>query len=235
MVRCIPWDQLAVCFHSDAGFANSGATSTQGGYILSFVDKFLDLNEQSPWSPVQWKSQRLLRVVASTLGAEAQVFSQASSMAEWLSLMVTEAKQGSFDLRDVARVADQPSLRSKVFCIPIIGVTDCKSLYDHITPLPSVSKCDDKRVAIDLAIIKQCLGWTMLSIRWVPTHLQLADAFTKDKIDPFDLIRAALDIGEYQINDEASVLAAKNRHTEYRNRILSAQEAIEAGHKRKRP
>ena len=232
VVKYIPWDQLAVCFHSDAGFANSGATSTQGGFILSFVDKCLDQNESSPWSPVQWKSQRLPRVVASTLGAEAQVFSQASSMAEWLSLMVTEAKQGSFDLRDVARIADQPSLRSRVFCTPIIGVTDCKSLYDHITSLSSVSRCDDKRVAIDLAIIKQCLGRTMLSIRWVPTNLQLADAFTKDKIDPSDLIRAALDIGEYQLNDEASVLAAKKRHREYRNKVRFAQEATEAENKR---
>ena len=44
-----------------------------GGLILSFVDKCLDWNESLPWSPVQWKSQRLPRVVTSTLGAEAQV------------------------------------------------------------------------------------------------------------------------------------------------------------------
>ena len=234
VVKHIPWEQLAVCFHSDAGFANSGATSTQGGFILSFVDKCLDANEPSCWSPAFWKSQRLPRVVASTLGAEAQVFSQASSLAEWLSLMVTEAKHGSFDLRDIAKIADQPALQSKIFSTPIIGITDCKSLYDHVTSLSSVSKCDDKRVAIDLAIIKQCLGRTMLSIRWVPTHLQLADAMTKDNIDPSDLIRAALDIGEYQLNDEASVLAAKKRHREYRNKIRAAQEETEAEIKRQK-
>eukprot|EP00435_Cladocopium_sp_Y103_P022015 s1030_g5.t1 len=44
-VKHIPWDQLAVCFHSDAGFANSGATSTQGGFVISFVNKSLDQNE----------------------------------------------------------------------------------------------------------------------------------------------------------------------------------------------
>ena len=74
----------------------------------------------------------------------------------------------------------------------------------------------------------------MLSIRWVPTHLQLADAMTKDKIDPSDLIRAALDIGEYQLNDEASVLAAKKRHREYRSKIRAAQEATEAEIKRQK-
>ena len=97
-----------------------------------------------------------------------------------------------------------------------------------------MSRCDDKRVAIDLAIIKQCLGRTKPSIRWAPTNLQLADAFTKDKIDPSDLIRAALDIGEDQLNDEASVLVAEKRHREYRNRVRSAQEATEAENKRKK-
>ena len=199
-VKYIPWDQLAVCFHSDAGFANSGATSTQGGFVISFVNKSLDKNEASPWSPAVWKSMRLPRVVASTLGAEAQVFSQASSLAEWMALMVTEAKQGSFDLRDVAKIADQPSLRSKIFCTQIIGITDCKSLFDHITSLSSVSKCDDKRVAIDLAIIKQCLGRTSLSIRWVPTHLQLADCLTKVMDATF--LRTVLQLGKFRIYDE---------------------------------
>ena len=226
-VKYIPWSELAVCFHSDAGFANSGDTATQGGYIVGFVNKCLDQNEVSPWSPAYWKSMRLPRVVASTLGAEAQIYSQASSLAEWISLMVSEAKHGSFDLRDIGRTESQPSTRSGLFSTQIIGITDCKSLYDHVTSLSSVTKCDDKRVSIDLAIIKQCLGRTMLSMRWVPTHLQLADGLTKDKMDPSDLLRAAIDIGEYQLNDEASVLATKKRHREYRNKRRKAQEAFE--------
>ena len=233
-VKYIPWDELAVCFHSDAGFANSGDTSTQGGYVISFVDKKIDKNESSPWSPVTWKSQRLPRVVASTLGAESQVYSQASSLAEWLSLMVSEAKRGPRDLRDLTKIAEQPHLREEFFCTPIIGITDCKSLYDHVTSLSSVTKCDDKRVAIDLAIIKQCLSRTLLSMRWVPTHLQLADAMTKDKMDPADLLRAALDVGEYQLRDEASVLAIKKQNREYRNQIRQAQESHEAELKRKK-
>ena len=39
VVKYIPWDQLAVCFHSDAGFANSGATSTQGGFYSEFCEQ----------------------------------------------------------------------------------------------------------------------------------------------------------------------------------------------------
>ena len=37
-VRHIPWEKLAICFHSDAGFANAKGNSTQAGYILGFVD-----------------------------------------------------------------------------------------------------------------------------------------------------------------------------------------------------
>ena len=43
-----------------------------------------------------------------------------------------------------------------------------------------------------------------------------------------------MDIGEDQLNDEASVLAAEKRHREYRNRVRSAQEATEAENKRKK-
>ena len=95
-VRSIPWEQLGICFHSDAGFANAKGNATQAGYILGFVDANLGANQPSLWSPFCWKSYKLHRVVSSTLGAEAQSFSTACALAEWMSLMVTEAKQGVF-------------------------------------------------------------------------------------------------------------------------------------------
>ena len=50
--------------------------------------------------------------------------------------------------------------------------------------MSSVSKVEDKRVAIDLAILKQCMARTGLSVRWCPTQLQIADGLTKDQMDP---------------------------------------------------
>lgn len=221
-VKDIDWDRIAVCFHSDAGFANTKAHATQAGYILSFVDKCLESNQPSNWSPFAWKSYRLPRVVSSTLSAEAQSFSTASAIAEWMALMIAEAKHGFFDLRSMSQVEKTPIVASlkKEECVPdlepIVGISDCKSLYDHLTSMSSVSKVDDKRVAIDLAILRQCVSRTGLKIRWCPTELMLADALTKDNMDPADLMRAALHIGEYQLNKEATILSLKKRQREER-------------------
>lgn len=212
-VRDIPWDQLGICFHSDAGFANAKA------HVLAFVDDQLKNNQPSKWSPFAWKSYRLPRVVCSTLGAESQSFSTASALAEWMSLMVTEAKQGSYDLRDYVGVANpqgSPKLQKPRVEAVLTGITDCKSLYDSLTSMSSAMKCDDKRVAIDLAILRQCISRTGLEVRWCPTQLMIADGLTKDAMDPADLLRAVLDVGEYQLNNEATILAIKRKHREHR-------------------
>ena len=48
-----------------------------------------------------------------------------------------------------------------------------------------------------------------LQIRWCPSELMLADALTKDQFDPNELLRTALQIGEYQLNKEATILAIR--------------------------
>ena len=219
-VKHIPWNDLGICFHSDAGFANAKGNATQAGYILGFVDSKLEDNKPSRWSPFCWKSYKLPRMVSSTLGAEAQSFSTASALAEWMALMVTEAKCGRFDLRMVTQIPKTPIMGNlssqKPQCdTPLTGITDCKSLYDHLTS--SVCKVEDKRVAIDLAILKQAMHRTQLSVRWCPTELMIADGLTKDSMDPADLLRAALDVGEYQLNKEASILAMKKEQREQRS------------------
>ena len=49
-----------------------------------------------------------------------------------------------------------------------------------------------------------------LQIRWCPSELMLADALTKDQYEPSELLRTALEIGEYQLNAEAFILAIKS-------------------------
>lgn len=235
-VKSIPWDQIGICFHSDAGFANAKGHATQAGYILGFVDHKLNKNEPAAWSPFCWKSYRLPRVVSSTLGAESQSFSTACAIAEWVALMISEAKTGSFDLRSSNQIPQQALLskpsfygtpRDQISPISTAGITDCKSLYDHLSSMSSVCKSDDKRVAIDLAIIKQCMSRTGMTIRWCPTELMLADGLTKDQADPSDLLRAALRIGEYQLNSEATVLQLKKKQREERVQRKVNQEHLE--------
>ena len=93
--------------------------------------------------------------------------------------------------------------------IPIVGVTDCKSLYDHLISPSSLSGVQDKRVCVDLAIIKQSVERAGLIVRRAPTELMICDALTKDKADPSDLFRAVLELGTYQLSSEAQVLQSK--------------------------
>ena len=61
--------------------------------------------------------------------------------------------------------------------------------------LSSVSGVQDKRVCVDIAIIKQSMERAELLVRWVPTELMICDALTKDRADPADLLRAVLKLG----------------------------------------
>ena len=99
-VKHVDWNDLCIMFHSDAAFVNAANNRTQAGYVLVFTDCSLAKGDSSPWSPFCWKSYRMARVVASTLAGETQSFATASGIAEWMSLMVAEAKKDWFDLRE---------------------------------------------------------------------------------------------------------------------------------------
>ena len=155
-VKHIPWDDLCICFHFDAGIGNAKEHKTQAGYVIAFAEKTFENNEPSVWSPCAWPSYKLPRVVASTVAGEAQAYSTASAVAEWVSLLLAEARHGRFDLRTKAQMSELPSvmkavaekLLDHVKRVPIVGITDCKSLYDNLQSTSSISTCEDKRVAI---------------------------------------------------------------------------------------
>jgi len=70
--KAIPIERLTVGFLSDAAFANATEHRTQGAQLVGFTA--VDLNEglDTVWTPAEWKSYRLPRVVGSTLAGEAQ-------------------------------------------------------------------------------------------------------------------------------------------------------------------
>lgn len=235
-VKYIPINELCVCFHSDAGFGNAKANSTQAGYVAAFSNIKLADNESSVWSPFAWKSYKLPRKVASTLAGESQAYATAAAVSEWMALMLAEAIGGQFDLRSSSHWQDTTAptvvisgmkLRDQIEKIPIIGITDCKSLYDNLNSMSSVSKTDDKRVAIDIAIVRQSMSRCGLITRWCPTELMLADGLTKDQVDPADLLRSALHLGEYQLHSEATVLEQKRKMREERDRRKINQMKLE--------
>ena len=138
------------------------------------------------------------RAVSSTLSGESQAMSTATGTVEWLSLMLSEALDGKFDVRECR------SLLSKR---PPIIATDCKSLYDHLVSPSSPTGVDDRRTSIDIVIIRESIKLTGAQVRWLPTDRMIADGLTKDKADPIDLLRSCVRAGCYQISPEEFVLA----------------------------
>lgn len=204
-------NKLGLMCHSDAAFANAKAGATQAGFIISFVDSGVNDGKDCPWSPAYWKSSRLPRVVSSTLSAEAQSMSVASSMLEWSHLMLSEALDGN-------RLAQ--SLWQGLGNRMTMLVTDCKSLYDHLQS-QSAPGLDDRRTGIDIIILRDSIARMKSTLRWIPTDRMLADALTKESPEAFDLLRACLRSSRYQISPEALVLERRATERDRRKQLAS--------------
>ena len=125
--------------------------------------------------------------------------------------MLAEGLDGPFNLEDAETVLLRRSP---------IGMTDCRSLYDHLTSLGSGGVVDDKRTAMDVAKIHQSTQRTGLEPR-CPTTYMTADALTKDRPKPIDLLRSVLRSSRYQLADEQMVMDRRREEKERRRRIAS--------------
>ena len=78
------------------------------------------------------------------------------------------------------RIAKQEEIRRKW---PLLCLTDCKSLHDHLHKTGTPRLPADRRLAVDLAALRQELRlekWSSrLPLQWLPTAMQLADPLTK--------------------------------------------------------
>eukprot|EP00438_Fugacium_kawagutii_P025213 Skav222622 [mRNA] locus=scaffold4205:86469:93548:+ [translate_table: standard] len=209
----IPMLDLRMCLHSDAAFANTKKQGTQGGYLVGITDDQFRRGKPAPWSPAAWKSYRLKRVVGSTFAAETQVLSDGLGHAEWLACHLAEAKHRNFQVKDREKFLPEFQLQA---------VVDCKSIYDHLQSFASPGSISDKRVAIDVVIVRENLDRLGGCIRWVPTHIQLADALTKENPDAMDILRAALVTNRYHMHEESMNMEAA---AEQRSRRLARQPA----------
>ena len=200
----IPFHDLRICLHTDAAFANAKKQGTQAGYLVGITTDEMQAGKPAPWSPCAWKSYRLKRVVGSTFAGESQVLTDGFGHAEWISCHLAEAKYADFSLSKRDQFLSDFKLQA---------IVDCKSIYDHLQNYASPGSIGDKRVAIDLVIIRETLKRVGGLIRWVPTWLQLADAMTKESPEAMDLLRAALVSNRYHLSQESVMLdaAAKQR------------------------
>ena len=197
---------VEIAVWSDASFANTIDRKSQGGYLIAAVDRNLRSNKWSVVSPWRWRSFQQERQVSSTLGAELLTMSRAIAEAKWMRSMWTEITCQNYTL-------ESDGLRS--LRTPITLMIDSKPAYDHLHGQAMSIK--DKRLAIEMLLVKQDVEKENIEARWIPTDQMLVDSLTKVGA-PMCLLRRVLKEGRFVLvqNEEmqrwAGKIARKSQH-----------------------
>ena len=143
--------------------ANSSVCSQLGGLFL-LSDKNILHGKKENVSVMDWRSGACDRVCRSTFAAETMACATAIETGIFISRFMETLLSGK-----LARSTSRLQLRF---------LSDCRSLYDHLIRdgVPRVPSC--KRLAIDLAAIRDDLS-EVGKIAWVPTGAQMSDHLTK--------------------------------------------------------
>ena len=114
-------------------------------------------------SPQAWKSHKLKRKCAHQFGAEVLAISEGLAAAEFARVMWQELTHADFDLRQPYQHAGEHA---------VISVTDPKGGYDHIVN-PKSGMAEDRRSAIDAAIVRDSMKRPGVRLRWIEGFQQL--------------------------------------------------------------
>ena len=202
-LKKIPEDKLSVFAFHDAAWGNVAADDskvldpewdgefTMGSQLGSLVmvgHKDCLSNEEGACSFVDWKSKASTRVCRSTFAGETMACGDALESALYLRGLLASFLTG--------KIVEE---RAGGALVPIHLFTDCKSLYDHLHKDGVPRPPSEKRLAIELAAIRQTLAveaqhqWFQRfgggearpdkpkkpPIHWLPTDQQWADLLTK--------------------------------------------------------
>ena len=153
-------DDVKVRCYADASFGNLPDGGSQGGIYTEMVSG-------SKSAPIDWQSKRLTRTPKSTLAAETIAMVEGFESAYLISTLLSEI------------------LNNNTKPVPVEAFTDCYSLYEAAHSTTSVT---DKRLRIEIAILREGLSRNEFTLGWVKTDDQLADCLTKRGSDPRKLL-----------------------------------------------
>ena len=135
---------------TDASYATLPGGASQGAYIM-----FLK-GTNGKYAPIAWKSNKIRRIVKSTLAAE--------------SLAMQEGADHSYVIMALIKEITGKDLK-------LTMRTDSDSLQKNLL---TTNKLTEKRLNMDLMIIREMIERKEIhGIEWVPTDVQLADCLTK--------------------------------------------------------
>ena len=193
VIRPLPVEDVEFCVWSDASWANATEKKSQGGYLVMATTPELRKGRWATVSPLRWRSYKQDRQVASTLGAELLSLSRAIAEAKWLRSMWTEANNKSYDLKNNDKWCNK---------IPITVCVDNKPVYDHLNG--QVLTIKDKRLAVEMLLVKKDVAQDNVIVRWLPTYQMLADCLTKAGA-PAALLRRTLREGRTIITEDDKI------------------------------
>eukprot|EP00439_Symbiodinium_sp_Y106_P022248 s4851_g2.t1 len=144
--------------------------ASQPGILVMFVDRAALAGLAGNANIADWKSRAGQRVCRSTFGAETHACAEGLETAQYVRSMYETLMKGVMTPVEAAE-------------LPILCLSDCRSLYDHLNKQGIPRVPSDKRLAVDLAALRQGLRsekWgDSLPIGWIPGVLQKGDVLTK--------------------------------------------------------
>lgn len=208
---------------SDASFASRKVPDSHAGMIILATHKDILSNVSSPISPISWSSKKIQKVVTSTLSAETMALDSTLDQMSWIRLFWAWLRDSSVNwkkphesLQNLPAAIASPT--AKLQSMPeatlpeAIAATDCKSLFDLVTKT-APPNCAEFRTQLHARSIKDLLDEN-ITLRWVHSGAQLADALTKVMESSF--LRSTIQGGVYRLNDELEIL---KQRSDGRNRI----------------
>ena len=142
---------IKVVVYGDGSHAALQSGASQGGNIVFLAGN----NGRS--APVSWQSKRLDRVTKSPLATEVSAVADAAYHGHLIASMAKEL----FGLKELPEIELH---------------TDSFSLKEH---LESSKVINDPRLRVDIARLREMRELGEVTVRWVPSELQLADCLTK--------------------------------------------------------
>ena len=193
-VQSIPMSEAVLVVASDSSWGNTDDLGNQAGYFTLLAHKDLEKKVWAKVSPLRWKSYKVDRKTPSTLGAELVAVSRAISEGNWLRSMLGEALHHDYTLDRDRHFRDK---------LKLMILVDCKPIYDHC--LGEQSTIRDKRLAIEMLIVRRDLRNQNSELRWVDTRQMLSDPLTKISAD-CNFLRFVLKKGLLIVVEESNQL-----------------------------
>ena len=205
-IQPIDIKQLRFLAFSDASFSSPKQPDSHSGSIIMATHSNITQNYTCPVNATSWGCKKIQKVVVSTLSAETMSLNSTLDQLSWIRLFwgwllnpTLNWKQPKETLNNLPTTIAAPTLKP---IEPSIAVTDCKSLYDLVTRTAPPS-CQEYRTQLLARSIKDLLS-EGITLRWVHSGAQLADALTKVMQATF--LRQTLELGTYKLHDENAIL-----------------------------